>query len=121
MNGVNFPVERVLEGIEAAKDAGLAPIKINMVVKRGVNEDSILPMARYFNRPGVILRYIEYMDVGSSNGWRLDDVVQLIRGPKGTVVRLQILHDENDLISEAETIILTRDKIKHLRQGHATG
>ena len=75
MNGVNFPVERVLEGIEAAKDAGLAPIKVNMVVKRGVNEASILPMAKHFRGSGLILRFVEYMDVGTTNGWCLDDVV----------------------------------------------
>jgi len=75
MNGVEFPVGKVLEGIEAAKAAGLAPIKINMVVRRGVNEQSIVPMARHFRGTGVILRFIEYMDVGTSNGWCLDDVV----------------------------------------------
>jgi cyclic pyranopterin phosphate synthase len=75
MNDVNFPVQRVLEGIEAAAQAGLSPVKINMVVKRGINEDSILPMARYFRQQGHILRFIEFMDVGHSNGWRMDDVV----------------------------------------------
>ena len=75
MNDVHFPVARVLEGIEAADAAGLAPIKVNMVVKRGVNEDSIVEMARYFRRTGHILRFIEYMDVGNTNGWRMDDVV----------------------------------------------
>lgn len=75
MNGVNFPVEQVLEGIDAAAAAGLAPIKINMVVRRGLNEQSILPMAHYFHGTGHILRFIEYMDVGSTNGWRLSDVV----------------------------------------------
>jgi cyclic pyranopterin phosphate synthase len=75
MNDVDFPVKRVLEGIDAALRAGLTPIKINMVVKRGVNEDSILPMARYFHDTPFILRFIEYMDVGTTNGWRLDDVV----------------------------------------------
>ena len=74
MNDVDFPVERVLEGIDAAADAGL-PVKVNMVVKRGANEDSVLPMARLFRERGHILRFIEYMDVGHSNGWRLDDVV----------------------------------------------
>jgi cyclic pyranopterin phosphate synthase len=74
MNDVEFPVGRVLEGIDAAASAGL-PVKVNMVVKRGVNEDSILPMARYFRDRGHVLRFIEYMDVGHSNGWRLDDVV----------------------------------------------
>jgi cyclic pyranopterin phosphate synthase len=75
MNDVDFPVERVLAGIEAAAAAGLAPVKVNMVVKRGLNEDSVLPMARYFRGSGHILRFIEYMDVGHTNGWRLDDVV----------------------------------------------
>ena len=75
MNDVGFPVSAVLAGIDAAADAGLGPIKINMVVRRGINEDSILPMARYFRERGHILRFIEYMDVGHTNGWRLDDVV----------------------------------------------
>ena len=75
MNDVNFPVERVLEGIEAAAAAGLTPVKVNMVVKRGVNDASIVPMARLFHGSGHILRLIEYMDVGATNGWRLDDVV----------------------------------------------
>ena len=75
MNDVDFPVAKVLEGIAAAADAGLTPIKVNMVVKRGLNDASILPMARYFREHGHILRFIEYMDVGSTNGWRMDDVV----------------------------------------------
>jgi cyclic pyranopterin phosphate synthase len=75
MNDVGFPVSAVLEGIEAAAAAGLAPIKVNMVVRRGMNEDSIVPMAHYFKERGHILRFIEYMDVGHTNGWRLDDVV----------------------------------------------
>jgi cyclic pyranopterin phosphate synthase len=75
MNDVDFPVARVLEGIDAAAAAGFAPIKINMVVKRGLNEASIVPMARFFRERGQILRFIEYMDVGDSNGWRMDDVV----------------------------------------------
>lgn len=75
MNDVKFPVARVLEWIEACAAAGLGPVKINMVVKRGVNEASILPMARYFRAKGHILRFIEFMDVGASNGWRMDDVV----------------------------------------------
>jgi GTP 3',8-cyclase len=74
LNDVDFPVERVLTGIEAAAAAGL-PVKVNMVVKRGVNEDSVLPMARFFHGSGHTLRFIEYMDVGHTNGWRLDDVV----------------------------------------------
>jgi cyclic pyranopterin phosphate synthase len=75
MNDVDFPVARVLEGIDAAAAAGLAPIKVNMVVKRGVNEDGVLAMAERFRGTGHVLRFIEYMDVGHSNGWRLDDVV----------------------------------------------
>lgn len=75
MNDVDFPAARVLEGIEAAREAGLSPIKINMVVKRGVNEGSIVGMARHFHGTGYILRFIEYMDVGATNGWRLNDVV----------------------------------------------
>jgi cyclic pyranopterin phosphate synthase len=75
MNGVDFPIERVLDGIAAAREAGLAPIKINTVVRRGLNEDSILPLARWARDAGLILRFIEYMDVGTTNGWRLDDVV----------------------------------------------
>jgi GTP 3',8-cyclase len=74
MNDVDFPVRRVLDGIDAAAAVGL-PVKVNMVVKRGLNEDAILPMAREFRARGHILRFIEYMDVGHSNGWRLDDVV----------------------------------------------
>jgi cyclic pyranopterin phosphate synthase len=75
MNGVDFPVAKVLDGIAAAQEAELGPIKINMVVRRGINESSIVPMARWARESGVILRFIEYMDVGHTNGWRLDDVV----------------------------------------------
>ncbi len=75
MNDVDFPVARVLEGIDAAAAAGLAPIKINMVVKRGLNDQSVVAMARHFRGSGHILRFIEYMDVGHTNGWRMDDVV----------------------------------------------
>ena len=75
MNDMDFPVAKVLAGIDAAADAGLAPVKVNMVVKRGVNEREILPMARRFRGSGHILRFIEYMDVGHTNGWRMDEVV----------------------------------------------
>jgi cyclic pyranopterin phosphate synthase len=75
MNDVDFPVARVLEGIDAALEAGFSPVKVNMVVKRGVNEQEILPMVRRFSGPGYILRFIEYMDVGATNGWRMDQVV----------------------------------------------
>ena len=81
MNGIDFPVARVLDGIDAAVEAGLAPVKVNMVVRRGINETSVLPMARWARDTGVTLRFIEYMDVGHSNGWRLDEVV-----PAGEIV-----------------------------------
>jgi len=87
MNDVDFPVAQVLEGIAAAEAAGLAPLKINMVVKRGTNEHAILPMARHFRASpsgaGHIVRFIEYMDVGSSNAWKLDEVM-----PSADVVKL---------------------------------
>jgi len=86
LNDVDFPVARVLQGIEAAAAAGLAPVKINMVVKRGENDASILPMARFFRGTGHILRFIEYMDVGRTNGWRMDDVVTA-REIVGTISR----------------------------------
>jgi len=75
MNDVEFPVAKVLEGMDAAQQVGLEPIKVNMVVKRGINEKSILPMARFLRGKGYILRFIEYMDVGHTNGWRMDDMV----------------------------------------------
>ena len=75
MNDVDFPLERVLEGIAAAVEAGFGPVKINMVVKRGVNEHQIVPMAKHFSGPDYILRFIEFMDVGTTNGWLMDDVV----------------------------------------------
>jgi GTP 3',8-cyclase len=82
MNDVDFPVARVLEGIETAAAEGLRPIKINMVVKRGLNDHSIVSMARRFRGTGHIVRFIEFMDVGSTNGWRMDEVV-----PSAEVVR----------------------------------
>ena len=75
MNAVDFAVKDVLDGIDAASSAGFGPIKINMVVKRGVNDHAILPMARHFKGSGHVLRFIEYMDVGASNGWRMEEVV----------------------------------------------
>jgi cyclic pyranopterin phosphate synthase len=82
MNDVDFAVADVLEGLDAAHAAGLGPIKVNMVVKRGMNDDQILPMARHFKGSPFILRFIEFMDVGASNGWNMADVV-----PSGEVVR----------------------------------
>lgn len=75
MNDVDFSVKDVLDGIDAASRAGFGPIKVNMVVKRGMNDHAILPMARHFKGSGHILRFIEFMDVGTSNGWRMNDVV----------------------------------------------
>ena len=75
MNDADFPVADVLGGIAAAQRAGLGPIKINMVVKRGTNDDQIVPMARHFKGTGTVLRFIEYMDVGETNGWRMDEVL----------------------------------------------
>jgi GTP 3',8-cyclase len=82
MNDADFPVAKVIEGIDAAAAAGLDPIKINMVVKRGVNDDGIVQMAERWRGTGHIVRFIEFMDVGSTNGWRMDDVV-----PSAEVVR----------------------------------
>ena len=82
MNDVDFPVARVLEGIDAAAAAGLAPIKVNAVIKRGTNEHAIVPLARHFRGTGHVMRFIEYMDVGHTNGWRMDEVV-----PAAEVVR----------------------------------
>jgi cyclic pyranopterin phosphate synthase len=81
MNDVDFPVERVLAGIDAARAAGL-PVKVNVVVKRGLNDGDVLDLARHFRGTGHVLRFIEYMDVGHSNGWRMDDVV-----PAAEIVR----------------------------------
>jgi GTP 3',8-cyclase len=75
MNDVDFPVADVLEGIAAAREAGLGPIKVNMVVKRGTNDMQIVPMARHFRGSGIVLRFIEYMDVGATNGWRMNEVM----------------------------------------------
>jgi cyclic pyranopterin phosphate synthase len=82
MNDADFPVAKVLEGIDAAAAVGLDPVKINMVVKRGVNEHSILPMAHHFRESGHVLRFIEFMDVGATNGWRMDDVI-----PSAEIIR----------------------------------
>lgn len=87
MNDVDFPVAEVLEGIEAARAAGLGPIKVNMVVKRGTNEHEIVSMARHFRGSGVVLRFIEYMDVGATNGWRMDEVL-----PSAEVRKLLAAH-----------------------------
>jgi cyclic pyranopterin phosphate synthase len=91
MNDVDFPVADVLAGIAAAQAAGLGPIKVNMVVKRGTNDHEILPMARHFKGTGIVLRFIEYMDVGATNGWRMDEVL-----PSADVV--QRIHAELPLV-----------------------
>jgi len=87
MNDADFPVAAVLDGIAAARAAGLGPLKVNMVVKRGTNDDQILPMARHFKGSGAVLRFIEYMDVGATNGWRMDEVL-----PSAEVVRRIAAH-----------------------------
>ncbi|HYC35153.1 MAG TPA: GTP 3',8-cyclase MoaA [Usitatibacter sp.] len=87
MNDMDFPVARVLEGIDAAAAAGLSPIKVNMVVKRGVNDAQVVDMARHFRGSGHVVRYIEFMDVGSTNGWRMDDVI-----PSAEVIRRIAAH-----------------------------
>lgn len=83
MNDVDFSVAQVLDGIEAAHEANLGPVKVNMVVKGGVNHQEIIPMARHFRSSPHILRFIEYMDVGSSNGWKMDEVI-----PSQSIVNL---------------------------------
>lgn len=83
MNDVDFPVADVLKGIDAALAAGLGPVKVNMVVKRGVNDHTVVDMAKHFRGTGVIVRFIEFMDVGSTNGWRMDDVI-----PSAEIVKL---------------------------------
>ena len=106
MNDVDFPVADVLAGIDAAREAGLgldkhghySGIKINMVVKRGTNADQILPMARHFMGTGMVLRFIEYMDVGATNGWRMDDVM-----PSAEVVKL--IHAEQPLVALEATAV----------------
>jgi GTP 3',8-cyclase len=94
MNDVDFPVEDVLTGLQAAHSAGLANIKVNMVVKRGTNDNEILPMAKYFQGTGTTLRFIEYMDVGATNGWRMNDVLP----SSDVLIRLQ---------SEMQMVLLT--------------
>ena len=96
MNDVDFPVADVLKGIDTALAVGLAPLKVNMVVKRGTNDDQIVPMARHFRGTGVTLRFIEYMDVGMSNGWRMDEVL-----PSSEV--LARLRESVDLVPLAPT------------------
>ena len=101
MNDVDFPVADVLRGIEAAQRAGLAPIKINMVVKRGTNDDQIVPLARHVRDhcgPGVVLRFIEYMDVGATNGWRMDEVLP----SREVVQRLNAAFPLHALVPSAE-------------------
>jgi cyclic pyranopterin phosphate synthase len=88
MNDVDFPVADVLHGIDTAQRVGLGPIKVNMVVKRGTNDDQIVPLAEHFRGTGIVLRFIEYMDVGSTNGWRMNEVL-----PSAEVIeRLSAVH-----------------------------
>ena len=98
MNDADFPVAEVLAGIDEAQRVGLGPIKVNMVVKRGTNDDQILPMARHFKGAGAVLRFIEYMDVGATNGWRMDEVL-----PSAQVV--ERIHAELPLQAIAANVI----------------
>jgi len=95
MNDVDFPVADVLKGIEAAERAGLGPIKVNMVVKRGTNDREILPMAAHFRHTKVILRFIEYMDVGATNGWRMDEVLPSVE----VIARINAVHSLEALLA----------------------
>lgn len=95
MNGRGFPVQRVLDGIAKAAEVGLAPLKINAVVQKGVNDHTVVDMARYFKGTGHIVRFIEYMDVGNRNGWKWDQVV-----PAGEIIE-QI--DEELPLEQAES------------------
>jgi cyclic pyranopterin phosphate synthase len=106
MIDVDFPVERVIEGIQIADEVGLTPIKINMVVKRGVNEDQILPMAENFQKEGYILRFIEYMDVGSTNRWQLDEVVPA----KEIIERIHNVHPVEPLEANYSSEVANRWK-----------
>ncbi len=94
MNDVDFPVAEVLRGIDAAREAGLGPIKVNMVVKRGTNDHEILPMARHFRGSGIVLRFIEYMDVGATNGWRMDEVLPSAQVVKRIAAELPLVQLE---------------------------
>jgi cyclic pyranopterin phosphate synthase len=101
MNDVGFPVADVLAGIDAALDAGLAPVKVNMVVKRGTNDHEVVPMARWFRErygSAVVLRFIEYMDVGESNGWRMDHVLP----SREVVQRISQVHALEPLGAQAD-------------------
>ena len=117
MNDVDFPVADVLAGLMAARDAGLAPIKVNMVVKRGTNDHEILPMARYFraHHPDVVLRFIEYMDVGATNGWLMDEVL-----PSAEVVRR--IHAELPLTTvDPNTVGETAERWRYMDGGGEIG
>ncbi len=100
MNDVDFPVADVLKGIDAAHDAGFAPIKINMVVKKGVNDRDIVAMARHFKGSGHIVRFIEFMDVGSSNGWRMNDVVSSAEIVRMINAEMPIIEAESNYTGE---------------------
>jgi GTP 3',8-cyclase len=100
MNDVGFPVAKVLEGIDAAAEAGLTPIKVNMVVKRGVNDDSVVDVAEHFRGSGHIVRFIEYMDVGTTNGWVLDDVVSAEEIVRRVGERFPLLPAEPNYVGE---------------------
>ncbi len=100
MNDADFPVADVLAGIDAAQRAGLGPIKVNMVVKRGTNDDQIVPMARHFKGSGAVLRFIEYMDVGATNGWRMDEVLPSREVVARIGAELPLRHVASDVAGE---------------------
>ncbi len=100
MNDVDFPVADVLNGIDAAHDAGFVHIKINMVVKKGVNDQDVVAMARHFKGSGHIVRFIEYMDVGSSNGWRMNDVVSSAEIVRMINAEMPIIEAESNYTGE---------------------
>jgi len=132
LNDAGFPVGQVLEAIAAADEAGLAPVKVNMVVRRGVNEQSILPMAAHFRHSGHVLRFIEYMDVGTTNGWRLGEVVpaaQLytclfaadghdLRGPLRGGVSDQALREQISSIWTRRTDRYSERRTRQTRRAH---
>ena len=109
MNDVDFSVSDVLDGIDAAHVAGLGPVKVNMVVKAGMNDQEIIPMARHFKDTPHILRFIEYMDVGASNGWKLDEVI-----PSAEIIRRISEADMPLLPIDANYVGETAERWQHL-------
>jgi cyclic pyranopterin phosphate synthase len=107
MNDVDFPVKDVLDSIEAALAVGFASVKVNMVVKKGVNDHEILPMVKHFKNTGVIVRFIEYMDVGNTNGWQMQEVLP----SKSVIERIQAVYPLTPVISEYPSEVAQRWKL----------